>query len=68
MQELKTLLLYSTVINIIILLVWLGMFIGAREWMYKLHCRWFTINSATFDAKTVASAHFLSVDVASQYR
>jgi len=50
MPELKHFLLWSTVTNYIVLFVWFVAFAGAREWMYRLHGRWFHLSRGTFDA------------------
>ncbi|TJZ67999.1 DUF6868 family protein [Chitiniphilus eburneus] len=48
--ELKDFLLWSTVLNYIVLLVWFGVLIAARGWLYRLHGRWFKLAPETFDA------------------
>lgn len=42
--------LWCTVINYGILLFWALIFITAREWMYRLHGRWFRLSAEQFDA------------------
>jgi hypothetical protein len=41
---------WCTVINIVILWVWLLFFVFAHDWMYKLHGKWFKFSIETFDA------------------
>ncbi len=43
-------LLFSTLINYAVLIVWFLAFANAREWMRGLHGRWFKLPDATFDA------------------
>lgn len=43
-------LLFSTLINYAVLIVWFLAFANAREWMRGLHRRWFKLPDATFDA------------------
>lgn len=50
MNEIKDILLFCTIVNYVILLIWAGVFILAHDWMYKLHNRWFKIPVETFDA------------------
>lgn len=42
-------LLWCTIINYIILLVWFLLFVSARDWMHRLHGRWFRIPGDRFD-------------------
>lgn len=49
-NELKRFLLWSLVLNYGLLLVWAGAFIGAHDWMYRLHGRWFRLSVEAFDA------------------
>lgn len=43
-------LLWCTVINFGILLIWFLLFAYAHGWVYRLHCRWFNLKLETFDA------------------
>lgn len=43
-------LLYTLGINYAILLLWFGVFVFARDWMRRLHGRWFALSDSTFDA------------------
>lgn len=38
------------VMNYLVLLVWALLFTCAKEWMYRLHSRWFDISRPVFDA------------------
>lgn len=43
-------LLWCAGLNYAVLLVWSGTFIFARDWMYRMHSRWFKLSGETFDA------------------
>lgn len=47
---LKEFLLWSTAINYVVLFVWFGVFVFARDWLYRTHTRWFKLPVETFDA------------------
>lgn len=49
-KEIHDFLLYSLVINYLILLVWFGFFVLAHDWVYRLHARWFNLSMQTFDS------------------
>jgi len=48
-NKLLEFLLWSAAINYSILLLWVGMYLFAHEWMYRLHTRWFAISREAFD-------------------
>jgi len=48
-SELVRFLFWGAAINYLILLLWVGMFLFAHEWMYRLHASWFTISRESFD-------------------
>lgn len=48
--ELKEFLIYCTVTNYGILLVWFGVFTLAHGWFYRHHSRWFKLSPDQFDA------------------
>ena len=48
-DTLKEILLYSLAFNYSILLVWFGVFCFAHDWMYRLHSRWLSFSTQTFD-------------------
>ncbi len=43
-------LLWSMVVNYIVLIAWFLAFVSARGWMRRLHGRWFRFSDDTFDA------------------
>jgi hypothetical protein len=48
-EVVRRVLLWSTIINYGILLVWFPFFIQAHDWMYQLHGRWFHLSVEQFD-------------------
>jgi hypothetical protein len=48
--QLSDFLLWCTILNYLILLVWFVAFSVAHDWMIKLHGRWFGLTTAQFDA------------------
>jgi hypothetical protein len=48
-KEIHDFLLYSLVINYLILLIWFGFFVKAHDLIYRLHSRWFKFSMQTFD-------------------
>lgn len=49
-ETLQSLLGWSAVVNMGLLLYWWAMFVWAHEWIYRLHSRWFLISRQQFDA------------------
>jgi len=48
--QLADFLLYCTLINYVILLIWFFAFTFAKSWMKKLHRQWFNLSDQNFDA------------------
>jgi uncharacterized protein DUF6868 len=46
----RNFLLWCTVVNYGILLVWFLLFAFARDWIHRIHGRWFRLSSDHFDA------------------
>lgn len=49
-EFLKSFLLWSAALNYGLLLLSFAIFVFARDWMYRLHRRWFNLEHTTFDA------------------
>jgi hypothetical protein len=49
-ESIRDLLLWCTVINYGVLLIWALLFTAAHEWMHQLHGRWFRLPVERFDA------------------
>jgi hypothetical protein len=47
---LRDFLLWCTVLNYVVLLLWFVAFSLAHDWMFRLHGRWFRLTTAQFDA------------------
>jgi hypothetical protein len=63
LTDLKGALLWCTLFNYLFLLLWAGLFILARDWMYRLHGRWFRLTPQTFDALHYAGLAFYKVTI-----
>jgi len=46
----RNFLLWCTVINYGVLLVWFLVFVFAHDWMFRIHGRWFRLSRDQFDA------------------
>jgi hypothetical protein len=49
-HEIKIVLLWCVGLNYVFLLIWVGVFVFAHDWAYRLHGRWFKLSVETFDA------------------
>ena len=56
-------LLWCTVINYGILLAWFLVFALARDWMWRLHGRWFHLSGQQFDALHYAGMSLYKIGV-----
>jgi hypothetical protein len=54
----RTILVWSAVINYAILLLWFLVFRFAHDWMYRVHSRWFRLSMEQFDA-----AHYAAMSI-----
>ncbi len=50
LETIRAFLAWCALINYAVLLVWFLFFVFARDWMRKLHTRWFKLPVAHFDA------------------
>jgi hypothetical protein len=41
--------LWGAAINYAVLMLWVGMFVFAHDWTYRLHTRWFALSPSAFD-------------------
>jgi hypothetical protein len=57
-QFARSFLLWCAIINYGILLAWFFMFVFGRDWMRRIHGRWFRLSDEQFDA-----AHYLGMTV-----
>lgn len=59
----RTFLLWCTVINYGILLVWFLAFVYAHDWMLRLHGRWFRLSRDQFDALHYAGMSVFKIGI-----
>ena len=50
LELIRTFLGWAAVLNMALLLIWAGLFIFARQWMVRLHSRWFKLSPEVFNA------------------
>lgn len=49
LEQIGRVLLVCSLFNMAILVVWFGMFVFARDLIYRLHSRWFKLTPEQFD-------------------
>ena len=49
-EELRAFFGWCSIINIGILLVWFVEFVLMRDWIYKIHTKWYKLSDERFDA------------------
>jgi intracellular septation protein A len=49
-NEIKSFLLWCTVLNYMVLFIWFGAFVFANDWIRRMHGRWFKLSDEAFDA------------------
>ena len=49
-HEIREVLMWCTIINAVMLLVWFAMFALAGDWIYRCHSKWFPLPRETFNA------------------
>src|SRR5215471_19288060 len=59
----RTILLWCTILNYGILLVWFLVFLLGHEWMYQWHGRWFQLSHEQFDALHYAGLAIYKVGI-----
>ncbi len=62
-STLLTMLLWCTVINYIILLIWFAVFTFAHNALYQLHSRWFRMSMEQFDVMNYAGMAVYKIGV-----
>lgn len=60
-EMLSEALLWSTLINMGLLLWWVGFFIFGRGFIYRMHSRWFKLSEEKFDAIHYAGMTFYKI-------
>jgi hypothetical protein len=59
----RQVLLWCTVIDYGILLVWFLAFVFAHDWMHRLHGRWFRLSREQFDALHYAGMSIFKIGI-----
>ena len=62
-EVLRHFLLWCTVINYGVLLVWFLVFAFAHDWMHRLHGRWFHLSREQFDALHYAGMSIYKIGI-----
>jgi len=60
-ETLRNMLAWCTVIDYILLLWWFLVFLLARDWLYRLHSRWFPMPVESFNAVHYAGLAFFKI-------
>jgi hypothetical protein len=60
-EIIRDVLAWCTVINFALLLWWFMFFSLARDWVYRVHTRWFRISEEKFDAIHYAGMAFFKI-------
>ena len=63
LESTRTFLLWSTVLNYSILLLWFLAFAYAHDWMLRLHGRWFHVSRDQFDALHYAGMSMYKIGI-----
>lgn len=63
LAQLQEFLLWCTLINMGLLLFWFLMFSLARNWVYRLHSRWFKLSPESFDRIHYSAMVFFKISV-----
>ncbi|MGR9087999.1 MAG: DUF6868 family protein [Gammaproteobacteria bacterium] len=63
LELVRDILLWCTVINYGMLLLWALTFVRAHEWMHRLHGRWFRLPVEQFDAIHYAGMAFYKIAI-----
>ena len=62
-ELIRRFLLWCTVIDYGVLLVWFLVFVSAHDWMQRLHCRWFNLSREQFDALHYAGMSIFKIGI-----
>ena len=59
----RSVFLWCSVINYVLLLLWFGLATIGREWMYRLLGRWFPLPTEQFDALNLAGISLYKIGI-----
>jgi Family of unknown function (DUF6868) len=62
-EVIRNFLLWCTVINYGILLVWFLFFVFGHEWIYRMHASWFRLSIDQFDAAHYAAMAIFKIGI-----
>ena len=62
-HEIKNVLLWCVGLNYAFLIIWVGVFVFAHDWVYRLHGRWFKLTVEAFDAINYAGLIVFKVGI-----
>jgi len=63
LETVRAALLWCSVINYGVLLLWFLVFVGAHDWMHRLHGRWFHLSAEHFDALHYAGMSLYKIGI-----
>jgi len=63
LEIIRSALAWCAVINLVLLLVWFLLFVLARDWIYRLHGRWFKLTPEQFDAVHYAGMALFKIGI-----
>ena len=49
LEEIRTMLAWTSLINLALLLYWFVMIAYANDWVYRVHTKWFKVSKEKFD-------------------
>ncbi len=63
LESLRAVLGWCTLINLGLLTMWFLFFVAGRDWIYRLHSRWFKISEEHFDRVHYAGMAFYKIGI-----
>jgi len=63
LEIIRSALAWCAVLNLVLLLVWFLLFVLARDWIYRLHGRWFKLSPEQFDAVHYAGMALFKIGI-----
>ena len=61
LEIIRDVLAWCSVINIILLLIWFIIFALARDWIYKMHSKWYKLSEDAFNTIHYAGIAFFKM-------
>ncbi len=63
LEVIRSTLAWCSVINLVLLLLWVLFFILAHDWMYRIHGKWFNISVEKFDTLHYAGMALFKIGI-----